>query len=254
MSVINELFSEYVRMRQNGLDATEALRTLRHYIEPLSQEEREELARHLRAWEKNLITPEAQPVTTVPDTSPLTEEAKRGEIWLECPNCSRKNRAKDVFCYACGHLLEEIVRHDTRTFHTATQELYKDEYFGEDSLLILRSPNGKTRFEIRPQLQRKEIVIGRSSEAQTVHPNIDLADVQGAELGVSRLHLALIYDETLNVLQIHDLGSANGTSVNGQKIHPSERRILRNGDELALGKLILKVRYQHPGEEISTQH
>ncbi|MDQ7035465.1 MAG: FHA domain-containing protein [Anaerolineae bacterium] len=251
MTAIDELFSEYVRMRQHGLDANEALRALRHYIEPLAQEEREELARHLRGWENNLIAPGMKLPDNLPDTSPLPEESTHGEIWLQCPNCGRKNRARDVFCYSCGRLLGELGYQDTRTFRSATEELYNDEYFGEDSLLILTCPKDKTRFEIRPQLQRTDIVLGRSSEEQTVSPNIDLAPLQAAELGVSRLHLSISYDETLELIQIHDLGSANGTMVNGQKIHPSERRILRQRDELALGRLVLNVHYQHPGEEIA---
>ena len=251
MTAIDELFSEYVRMRQHGLDANEALRTLRHYITPLSPDDREELARLLRGWENNLIADKTKPQEEIPDTSPLTDKAKRGEIWIQCPNCERKNRAKDVFCYSCGRLLEEFTYRDTRTFKNATNETYRDEYFGEDSLLILKTPNGKTRFEVRPQLHHNEIVIGRSSAEQTVHPDIDLTNAQGAELGVSRLHLALAYDKKLQVIQLNDLGSANGTTVNGQKVHPSERRILRHGDELSLGKLVLHVRYHHPGEEIA---
>lgn len=251
MTAIDELFSEYVRMRRHGLDAHEALRALRHYIEPLSQEEREELARHLRGWENNLIAPEAKLTNDVPDTSPLPEEAKHGEIWIQCPNCHRKNRAKDVFCYSCGRLLDESELHDTRTFKNATDELYDDEYFGKDSLLILTTQREKTRFELRPQLQRTDFVLGRSSEEQTVSPDVDLVALQAAELGVSRLHLSISYDETLELIQIHDLGSANGTMVNSQKIHPSEQRILRHGDELSLGRLVLKVHYQHPGEEIN---
>jgi hypothetical protein len=251
MTAIDELFSEYIRMRQHGLDANEALRTLRHYVLPLASNDREELARLLRGWENNLIADTAQPHEEIPDTSPLTEKAIRGEIWIQCPNCERKNRAKDVFCYSCGRLLEEFTIRDTRTFKNATTELYSDEYFGEDSLLILKTPNGKNRFEIRPQLRYNEIVIGRSSDEQTVHPDIDLSEANGAELGVSRLHLSLAYDKQLELIQLNDLGSANGTTVNGQKVHPSERRILRHGDELSLGKLVLQVRYHHPGEEIA---
>lgn len=250
MSGIAELFGEYTRMRQHGLDAQEALQTLRGYLHPLSPQEREELARLLRGWESKKIETQTQLVVSVPDTSPLTEPAKRKEDLLECPHCHRNNRAGDVFCYACGRVLESVLRHDTLTFTAPPKDVYNDENFGPKSLLILETKSDAMRFEVRPQQSKGDVVIGRVSPEQKVQPDIDLSLAHGIEQGVSRLHLALRYYGDEQVIQINDLGSANGTFVNGQKLHPSERRILRDGDELRLGKLALRVLYHHPGKEM----
>ena len=53
---------------------------------------------------------------------------------------------------------------------------------------------------------------------------------------VSRLHCQLT--ATADSLEVKDLGSTNGTFVNGQRVHTSH---LREGDTLALGRVELLV-------------
>ena len=38
-------------------------------------------------------------------------------------------------------------------------------------------------------------------------------------------------------------GSANSTYLNGQRLLPSEPRILRDNDELRLGRLVIRVTF-----------
>jgi pSer/pThr/pTyr-binding forkhead associated (FHA) protein len=42
-----------------------------------------------------------------------------------------------------------------------------------------------------------------------------------------------------------DMGSANGVYVNGQKLVAKEERVLRDGDQLRLGQLVLDAAYRH---------
>ncbi|MGB1287478.1 MAG: FHA domain-containing protein, partial [Aggregatilineales bacterium] len=173
--------------------------------------------------------------------------------WVECSNCKSRNRKSEIFCYSCGHLLEaEQGVFDTRHFADATAELFSSDYFGPESLLILQSRETSIPIiEIRPQLRSHELVVGRSTDNSAMTPDIDLANANGAEKGVSRLHLSLKYETSDNAIQIYDLGSSNGSFVNGQKLHPKELRVLRSGDDLRLGRLVVRVRFSHPGEEIS---
>ena len=53
---------------------------------------------------------------------------------------------------------------------------------------------------------------------------------------VSRLHCQLI--ATADLLQVRDLGSTNGTFVNGERVKAAE---LREGDKLSVGRLELIV-------------
>lgn len=54
---------------------------------------------------------------------------------------------------------------------------------------------------------------------------------------VSRLHCRLAADAT-GALQVEDLGSTNGTSVNGKRV---DRATLEDGDTLGVGRVDFKV-------------
>ena len=63
------------------------------------------------------------------------------------------------------------------------------------------------------------------------------ADVVLAERTISRAHAAIGFDEDTYFVQ--DLGSTNGTLVNGTR---EEKRALTDGDEIQMGKLILRIK------------
>ncbi|MFQ3646014.1 MAG: FHA domain-containing protein [Anaerolineae bacterium] len=244
------IFQSYIQMRSNGLEAKDVLKTLRASIDTLPRDAREALALQLRHWERNhLLNAPVSEESTVPiDVSPATVNA----TWIACPSCGKKNRRQEVFCYSCGHLLQppSSERSDTRQFADATSQLFTDDYFGEDSVLVLIVRDTSQRFEVRPQLRSYEVVVGRSTDGASISPDVDLSSAQASEMGVSRLHLGIQYDAKANALQVKDLGSANGSYLNGQRLHPREVRILRNGDELRLSKLVLGVYFLHPGEAV----
>ncbi len=102
-------------------------------------------------------------------------------------------------------------------------------------------------YSIQPQQYKHETVIGRS-EGSTMKPDIDLSAHSAGEMGVSRLHVALQYNAKNNLLSVSDMKSANGTYINGQKLFPQEVRVLRDGDELRLGRLMMRAYFEHPGD------
>lgn len=75
-------------------------------------------------------------------------------------------------------------------------------------------------------LDRDWVVIGRGRSA----------DIVIAEPTMSRAHAAIGYDGAEFFVQ--DLGSTNGTRVNGRR---EEKAPLRSGDEVQLGRLALAV-------------
>jgi pSer/pThr/pTyr-binding forkhead associated (FHA) protein len=89
---------------------------------------------------------------------------------------------------------------------------------------------------------RNEYSIGRGVEGQSLLPDVDLSPFEAYSEGVSRLHA------TLKVLQhgilITDLGSSNGTRINGQKIVPHIDYPINHGDVVALGKLKMQILIQ----------
>src|SRR5437660_1313425 len=87
----------------------------------------------------------------------------------------------------------------------------------------LRASNGKTyECEVRPGAA---VVVGRD------------ADLTIPEASVSRRHFRLQLTGAGDV-EVVDLGSQNGTQLNGQRV---ERAPLRSGDTLTAGKLELEV-------------
>jgi FOG: FHA domain len=70
-------------------------------------------------------------------------------------------------------------------------------------------------------------------------PDIDLSLYQAYAAGVSRMH-ALIKREGRRVI-VMDLGSSNGTYVNGKRLTPQTERLLNHGDVVALGKLKFQI-------------
>lgn len=81
-----------------------------------------------------------------------------------------------------------------------------------------------------------EVKLGRSLDA----------DIRLEDEGVSRLHAAMKREEDGRVV-LHDLGSTNGTYVNGSRISQYE---LTDGDRIQVGSVtILKFSYQDSLEE-----
>jgi hypothetical protein len=237
MMTVENIFQEYTRLRLNGLDANEAVLVLQPYVAPLDVETREELASHLRAWESKRterISPE--------DRARLAaaSKARQAEETLACPVCSRPNVPRELICYACGSLLHpEQALSRTNILPPKTGELQNDAYFGGEMLLILMPDSEDDVLVLQPQKSNREVSIGRGDM------DIDLEKLNAVQHGVSRYHASLRYDAADETLSIMDLGSTNGTFLNEQRLHPNERRVLRNGDTLRFGRLNLRLVYRN---------
>ncbi len=85
----------------------------------------------------------------------------------------------------------------------------------------------------RFQLEGRQMRIGRHSAERGLEPEIDMA-VPPADPGISRLHAVLIPGPNGN-WSLLDLGSANGTLLNGREVAVGELVPLRDGDRINLG-------------------
>lgn len=90
---------------------------------------------------------------------------------------------------------------------------------------------------------RDKMMIGRSDPVANFYPELDLTPYGGQEHGVSRRHAQVVQGEDHKALYLEDLGSANGTRINGFALEPRRRYRLRDGDELEFGRLqtVLRV-------------
>lgn len=96
----------------------------------------------------------------------------------------------------------------------------------------LKFISGKYQGGEFPLTPGKEVLVGRSADLELVL----------LEEMVSRKHARLIHDD--EGLVITDLGSTNGTFVNGERV---ERTVLKEGDRFLIGTSIFKVVTQQDG-------
>ncbi len=169
-----------------------------------------------------------------------------------CPNCSQPNPRGEPVCYACGRILD-LVPAGARTHILGKADGaggFTPYYFDQDSRLFLQVRGSSRAFELRPQDSPRPLVVGRSGSDARLRVDVDLSHNDGDRLGVSRQHLAIRYDAQARVVTATDLGSANGSHINGQRLHPGEVRALNHGDQLRLGKLVLLVTILYDFDEI----
>lgn len=82
-------------------------------------------------------------------------------------------------------------------------------------------------------------ILGRSDTATNYEPDIDLSPYGAQQLGISRRHAALVRHQ--DVIHVIDLGSVNGTFVNGKQITAKVAYALSEGDHISLGNLDLAI-------------
>lgn len=86
-----------------------------------------------------------------------------------------------------------------------------------------------------------ELVMGRRSPDTSEIPDVNLEAYGAADKGVSRRHAVI--SRSGDSLYLRDAGSYNGTFLNGQKLVPHQPRVLRDGDDVRLGFLVLRVNF-----------
>ncbi len=84
------------------------------------------------------------------------------------------------------------------------------------------------------------IHLGRKNPTLDFDPEVDLSNDGNSARAVSRLHARIVKQDDKVVVE--DLGSTNGTFINGIKLYPQHAYPLNDGDVLQLGTLQIWVR------------
>jgi len=169
----------------------------------------------------------------------------------KCPNCGTESPPNAAYCDACGHILPAALK-ALEASGQVTLQLDGNVY---ESLEPRRrwgtayfAQQGQVEFKFRDSgsslafAVSNEIVVGRKHDEPSVaQPDVDLGPFGAQALGVSRQHLKLT--RSLETIMVIDLGSANSTYLNGQRMIPYEPRILRDNDELRLGRMVIRVAF-----------
>jgi hypothetical protein len=165
-----------------------------------------------------------------------------------CPGCGAENMTNAVFCDECGSRLDApspeatmialVAEGDLSAVRTTELDHPSSPTAGILRVTILES---QIIFDI-PFGQ--QILIGRLDLKSDVVPTIDLTDHRGVEMGISRRHAQITFED--GKPQILDLNSTNGTWLEKKRLSPYQPHPLSNGDRLTLGNLVMRVDFS-PG-------
>ncbi|MCL4274753.1 MAG: FHA domain-containing protein [Anaerolineales bacterium] len=163
---------------------------------------------------------------------------------IVCSNCKHGNMAGAMFCAECG---AQLVGKDALTTQNISTDKFKkvtnipadDMYQPFDGSDAWGSLHLLDTGQVLPLSSRNEFTMGRISEGQPIMPDIDLSPYQAYAAGVSRLHAVIRRDGGRLIFM--DLGSSNGTYINGKRLLPNVEQSLSHGDVVALGKLKMQI-------------
>jgi pSer/pThr/pTyr-binding forkhead associated (FHA) protein len=151
-----------------------------------------------------------------------------------CTACTFPNTDRLAFCESCGEPLVSEV-----------EQMEVPEIVSTESTVLVAL---RIAIIIPPWLTpiqmslTENITLGRYDDKRNIMPDLDLTPYGAQEKGVSRQHAAIALEH--GAATLCDLQSSNGTFLNGNPLPPMQPWILRDGDEIMLGKLICKIRVE----------
>lgn len=167
---------------------------------------------------------------------------------VKCPVCRTAYVPNTLFCTECGLYLLK-----SEDLATDPLEAVQVKWMGEtdDSphrdrggldtgplSVRLRISQGDQVRELEVRVT-KAIRLGRMDPLQDIYPEVDLTEDLALEHGVSREHACIF--RRGEIVVVEDLGSTNGTLLNGDRLAPFLPQHLEDGDQLQLGKLLIEV-------------
>ena len=182
----------------------------------------------------------------VPST-PQTTPPKAATL---CPDCSAPHELySGSFCEICGYnfvtnahgelpISPPVVPKVAAPLETVTTKQPESAPCDWQAVITidpaLRHPDSPQPPADQPpitiRLDQSTHLIGRTSQARAVYPDIavDLDDA------VSHRH-AIVDRPSDNTLILRDIGSSNGTQLNGVELQPMTDVTLKDGDEITIG-------------------
>jgi hypothetical protein len=161
-----------------------------------------------------------------------------------CPNCQHKEINGAIYCSKCGGQLVDthLITHKIQTAETHLDFEQNNDQVKPPPEVPLQSWISLHLIDsgqILPLADRTEFTLGRSAEGQPIVPDVDLTAYNAYANGVSRLHAAIKLVN--NRIVVVDLGSSNGTYLNGTRLAPYMEAPVAHGDLVYLGKLKIQI-------------
>lgn len=151
-------------------------------------------------------------------------ESTQMAVSIKCPVCGTNSPGGEIYCSDCGFLL-------------SSTPVEVESYLPAESMPKLVDPAGGREFV----LNRGVNTIGRQdTDVLLSHPT------------VSRRHAQITFEESGCLLE--DVGSTNGTMLNGRQLGQNESVNLSDGDEIVFGSVRLLFKYPlASGKELAAE-
>lgn len=166
---------------------------------------------------------------------------------IKCPFCQATHVANTIFCTECGNYLLESDRRPTDPLERneinwvggiKDQPRVASSSKPDIKPVAIHLKIGAGKHEVEVKLD-KVVNIGRVDPTSAIFPEVDLTDEGLSSKSVSRRHARILKRE--NSVFLEDLGSVNGTFINGKKLDPYITEILSDGDVLQVGKIPIEI-------------
>ncbi|MBN2471049.1 MAG: FHA domain-containing protein [Anaerolineae bacterium] len=163
-----------------------------------------------------------------------------------CPSCKHENKEDASFCIKCGTIL--VGEHaDVTTRPVSDEEVQRlgdsappaggEQLAASEASLALFIGGQKQPVVLR---KRTLLYLGRDRSPEGDSPLID--PELGLKSGVSRQHALISCAD--DVYTIKDLGSTNGSLLNGKRMLAHVPYVLQSGDQIRLGKLVIYIYFK----------
>ena len=164
---------------------------------------------------------------------------------IRCNDCGADHLLGSLFCLECGQTLVGMGSEPTFNLgitspfakpnpSLAKLNVKRAERTYKHIVFFIPSSGRQVKLGLHSEIQ-----IGRSDPTRDYKPRLDLTADSRSEHGVSRSH-ALV-QLAKNGIVVIDLNSTNGTLLNRNKMTPEVPYPLKNGDELHLGHLLIRI-------------
>lgn len=162
-------------------------------------------------------------------------------VEYQCMNCGEPYQAGELVCTSCGLMFSNKGKTEQLDTKRAAEPT-RTRRVGELVADAHRSIIFKVASHALTIPVADVVIVGRSNgESLDQQPDVDLTPFKAKELGISRQHLRLT--RTRDLVRAADLGSLNGTYLNGFRLAPNQDRVLRDGDEMFMAQLRVTIQF-----------
>lgn len=166
---------------------------------------------------------------------------------VECQFCSHQLKSGELICPKCKHIVlpPYLLGTETKSITLSDEinveiDVHTNAILNKYGLVLFAGDTAELKIvQSRGYVGRDD---GNNIDTSELVVYVNLSDYGAQLYGVSRLHARLDRDKDDN-FTIIDLGSTNGTLVNGTRLKPFQPHDLNEHDVIVLGKFSIEVRY-----------